>query len=156
MTCSGIASFTAREVGIRRAASGAAPTRNHGSTAMQWPPTPGPGRRTLTRGWWFARRMASQTSTPMCSAISANSLASATLTSRKVFSITLTISAVVASVRMIAPLTKALYSSAARSAQRGRQAASQTVVLFELDQDAAGQDALGAVRDVDVTTGYQS
>ena len=38
------ASLTSRAVRISRDSSGAAPTMNHGSTAMQWPPTPGPGR----------------------------------------------------------------------------------------------------------------
>jgi hypothetical protein len=38
----------------------------------------------------------------------------------------------------------------------GGQAASETVVLLELDQDAPGQDTLGTMRDVDVTAGYQS
>jgi len=50
--------------------------------------------------------MASQTSTPTRDAMSANSLASATLTSRYVFSMTFAISAVVASVRMTLPRAK--------------------------------------------------
>ena len=44
-TCSatwcGLESLTSRAVRISRASAGAAPTMNHGSTAMQWPPTPG-------------------------------------------------------------------------------------------------------------------
>ena len=63
---------------------------------------------------------------------------------------TLTISAVVASVRMIAPLTNARYRSAAFSAHVGREATGQSVVLLELDEDAPGQHALGTVRDEEV------
>ena len=63
-TWRGLASLTSRAVRISRACSGAAPTMNHGSTAMQWPPTPGPGCRMLTRGWWLASSMTSQTSSP--------------------------------------------------------------------------------------------
>ncbi len=61
-TWCGLRSLTSRAVRISRASSGAAPTMNHGSTAMQCPPTPGPGVRMLTRGWWLASRMTSQTS----------------------------------------------------------------------------------------------
>ncbi|MNP43872.1 hypothetical protein D3C76_1377160 [compost metagenome] len=42
-THSGLLSFTSRAVLIRRACSGVLLTMNQGSTAMQWPPTPGPG-----------------------------------------------------------------------------------------------------------------
>ena len=42
-TWCGLWSLTSRAVRISRVSSGAAPTMNHGSTAMQWPPTPGPG-----------------------------------------------------------------------------------------------------------------
>ena len=49
---------------ISRALSPSAETMNHGSTAMQWPPTPGPGCRMLTRGWWLASAISSHTSMP--------------------------------------------------------------------------------------------
>ena len=94
--------------------SGALDTRNQGSTAMQWPPTPGPGCRMLTRGWRLARSTSSQTSTPTRSQTRANSLAKAMLRSRKEFSVSLVISAVVASVRTSSPAQKVAYRSLAR------------------------------------------
>ena len=39
-------------------------TINQGSTAIQCPPTPGPGCRMFTRGWRFARLMSSHTLMP--------------------------------------------------------------------------------------------
>ena len=71
----GWASLTWRAWRISGVRSGAASTRNQGSTLMQCPPTPGPGRRMSTRGWRLARAIASQTSTPKRSARRANSLA---------------------------------------------------------------------------------
>ena len=55
--------LTSRAVRMRRLSSGAPATMNQGSTAMQWPPTPGPGRRMSTRGWRLASLIAAQTST---------------------------------------------------------------------------------------------
>ena len=48
-TCSathgGLPPFTCRAARMSGVRSGAEWTMNHGSTAMQWPPTPGPGAR---------------------------------------------------------------------------------------------------------------
>jgi hypothetical protein len=79
---SGLASFTSRAVRISRASSAAWETMNHGSTAMQCPPTPRPGRRTPTWGWRLASSISSKTSTPTRSQTIDSSLASAMLTSR--------------------------------------------------------------------------
>ncbi|MEI9927200.1 MAG: hypothetical protein WDN44_05170 [Sphingomonas sp.] len=78
---------------------------NQGSTAMQCPPTPAPGRRIETRGWRLASAIARHTSIPRSSQISDNSLAKAMLTSRYEFSTNLTSSAVRLSVRMHSALT---------------------------------------------------
>lgn len=51
MTKCGFESLTFRAVRMSGVTSGAASTRNHGSTLMQCPPTPGPGVRMFTRGW---------------------------------------------------------------------------------------------------------
>src|SRR5699024_11786283 len=64
------------------------------STAMQWPPTPGPGCKILTRGCRFASSMTSHTSIPNSSLIMDSSLAKAMLTSRNEFSTSFDISAV--------------------------------------------------------------
>src|SRR5690625_6557223 len=69
MTHSGLESLISRAFRIIVAVSGAAATMNHGSTAMQWPPTPGPGCKILTRGCRFASSMTSQTSIPSSSLI---------------------------------------------------------------------------------------
>ena len=61
--------------------------------------------RMLTRGWWFARAMACHTLVPIFLDMSANSFASAMLTSRNVFYMSFTISAVVASVFSIWPVS---------------------------------------------------
>ena len=60
----------------------------------------------FTRGWWFASRMTSHTSTSTSSQTAASSLAKAMLTSRKEFSVSLAISALVASVSRISPSQK--------------------------------------------------
>ena len=57
-------------------------TINQGSTAMQWPPTPGPGLRILTRGWWLAREISSQTFISKSLEIILSSFAKAMLTLR--------------------------------------------------------------------------
>lgn len=46
----GLLSLTSRAVWINLACSGAALTITYDSTAMQCPPTPGPGCRMFTRG----------------------------------------------------------------------------------------------------------
>ena len=86
--------------------SGALAAMNHGSTAMQWPPTPGPGWRIFTRGWRLAMRITSHTLMPARSQTIESSLAKAMLTSRKLFSESLTISAVRESVPTTSPRTK--------------------------------------------------
>ena len=43
ITQSGFASLISRAARVSFAVSGERATMNHGSTAMQWPPTPGPG-----------------------------------------------------------------------------------------------------------------
>ena len=85
--------------------SGAEWTMNHGSTAMQWPPTPGPGCRTSTRGWRLASPMSSQGSNPRESHTSEISFAKAMLTSRYAFSVSFTSSAVRAAVVWHRPRT---------------------------------------------------
>ncbi|MNP33832.1 hypothetical protein D3C76_1270940 [compost metagenome] len=99
----GLLSFTSRAVRISLACSGVLLTINQGSTAMQWPPTPGPGCKILTRGWRLARRIRSQTLIFSLSQIIESSLAKAIFTSRKLFSVSLHISAVRASVTMHSP-----------------------------------------------------
>ena len=103
MTHWGLPSLISRAARISRAVCGAASTMNHGSTAMQWPPTPGPGCRMFTRGWWLASSMSSHTSMPCSAQITDSSLAKAMLTSRKEFSTSLAISAVRVSVSRISP-----------------------------------------------------
>ena len=62
--------------------------------AMQWPPTPGPGQNgRYPNGLVAAPSSASQMSTPIAGAMVASSLTRAMLTWRKVFSISLAISA---------------------------------------------------------------
>ena len=63
-------------------------------TAMQWPPTPGPGCRMSTRGWRLASPMSSQGSTRRESHTSEISFANAMFTSRYAFSVSFTSSAV--------------------------------------------------------------
>ena len=116
-THSGLLSLVSRAVRMIRASSGAWLTMNQGSTAMQWPPTPGPGCRMLTRGWRFARRISSHTLMPSLSQIRDSSFAKAMFTSRKLFSVSLAISAVRQSVSMQSPSTASLYSLRARVAQ---------------------------------------
>ncbi len=99
----GIESLMARDSAISRAKSGAAVTINHGSTAKQWPPTPGLGEWRFTRGCLLAYRITSHTLAPRRSQIFANSLTRAIFTSRKVFSINLHNSAVSESVTNISP-----------------------------------------------------
>jgi len=60
ITQSGLLSFTSRAVRISLACSGVSLTINQGSTAMQCPPTPGPGWRIFTLKincgpscWWY-------------------------------------------------------------------------------------------------------
>ena len=61
---------------------------------MQWPPTPGPGRKRMKpNGLVAAASMTSQTSTPIRSQSIASSLTSAMLTLRKTFSSSFAVSA---------------------------------------------------------------
>ncbi len=107
-TQAGLASLRSRAVRISRASSGLRLTMNQGSTAMQWPPTPGPGCRMLTRGWRLASAISSQTSMPSSPQIIESSLAKAMFTSRKLFSVSFAISAVSGVVTMQAPCTTSL------------------------------------------------
>ena len=77
----------------------------YGSIARQCPPTPGPGECMFTLGCLFAISITSSAFTPILVHIFASSLASAMLTSLKVFSIHLDNSAVFASVFINAPST---------------------------------------------------
>ncbi|MNN67447.1 hypothetical protein D3C81_1830810 [compost metagenome] len=113
ITHRGLLSFTSRAVRINRASSGVLLTMNQGSTAMQCPPTPGPGCRMLTRGWRLARRISSHTLISSLSQIIDNSLAKAMLRSRKLFSVSLHISAVRKLVMTHSPSTKSSYRLAA-------------------------------------------
>src|SRR5579875_824578 len=127
-TKSGLASLTSRAVRMSLACCGAAAAMNHGSTAMQCPPTPGPGRRMLTRGCRLASLINSQTLTRRRSQRTDNSLAKAILTSRYAFS--------------------ASFANSAVRAAAGH-AADQAGIVDDLVEDAAGQNALGAVCDLD-------
>ena len=71
-----------RAVEMSRELYGAISFRNHGSTGMQWPPTPMPGARIFTRGWRLANPITVRVSTATSSQMCENSLASAMLTSR--------------------------------------------------------------------------
>jgi hypothetical protein len=104
----GLLSFTCRAAWIRRASSGLRLTMNQGSTAMQCPPTPGPGWRILTRGWRLASRISSHTLMSSLSQMIDSSLAKAMFTSRKAFSVSLHISAVRAVVTTHSPFTNVL------------------------------------------------
>lgn len=84
----------------------------YGSLGRHGPPTPGPGMWMFTLGWVLASFITSVTSTPWHSQIRASWFAKAMFTSRKVFSASLAISAVVASVS-ITVLQSVLNSSAA-------------------------------------------
>ena len=116
ITHCGLESLISRALRMIRAASGAASTMNHGSTAMQCPPTPGPGCSTLTRGWWLASSISSQTSMSSSWQIIDSSLAKAMFTSRNEFSTSLAISAVRRLVSRISPWQKVSYSPFAASA----------------------------------------
>jgi len=70
----------------------------YGSFVRHGPPTPGPGVCMFTLGWVFASSIAFLASTPCCSHISASWFVKAILTSLNVFSASLEISAVAASV----------------------------------------------------------
>ncbi|CSA88218.1 Uncharacterised protein [Vibrio cholerae] len=109
--------MTSRAVRINCASSGQLLTINHGSTAIQWPPTPGPGLRILTRGWRLAKRINSHTLIFNLLHTKESSLAKAMLTSRNEFSVNLAISAVRALVTMHSPFTKVLYRATAFSLQ---------------------------------------
>ena len=104
-THSGLPPFTCRAARMSGVRSGAEWTMNHGSTAMQWPPTPGPGCRMSTRGWRLASPMSSQGSTPRESHTSETSFANAMFTSRYAFSVSFTSSAVRAPVTWHRPRT---------------------------------------------------
>ena len=80
---------------------------------MQWPPTPQPGCRMLTRGWRLASEINSHTLISSLSQIMESSLTKAMFTSRKEFSVSLHISAVRALVIMQSPFTKVLYKATA-------------------------------------------
>ena len=108
MTQSGLESLTSRAVLIKRASSGALSIINQGSTAIQWPPTPGPGCKIFTRGCRFAKAISDQTSIFSLSQISDNSFAKAIFTSRKEFSVSWDSSAVLESVSNTWPLTNSL------------------------------------------------
>ena len=79
--------------------------KNHGSTAIQWPPTPTPGLRIFTLGCLFVKLIKSQIFTFNFSEIIDNSLAKDIWRSRYEFSASLHSSAVLASVSSISPLT---------------------------------------------------
>ena len=78
---------------------------NQGSIGIQWPPTPMPGLRILTRGCLLARLIAATGSMSNELATEDNSFANAMFTSLYVFSINLTNSAVTSSVNNISPFT---------------------------------------------------
>ena len=63
-TQSGVRLFTCRAAWMNGVRSGVAWAINHGSTAMQWPSTPGPGCRMSTRGWRLASSISSHGSIP--------------------------------------------------------------------------------------------
>ena len=87
------------------AVSGASEYMKYGSIARQCPPTPGPGVCMFTLGCLLAISITSRAFTPISAHIFASSFASAILTSLKVFSIHLLISAVLASVFISLPFT---------------------------------------------------
>ena len=78
-------------------------TINHGSTAIQCPPTPEPGLKISTLGCLLVKRIKSQTLILNLSQIIESSLAYAIFISRKLFSANLASSAVLSSVSRISP-----------------------------------------------------
>src|SRR5699024_2730284 len=111
----GRASLSSRANLIMGDCIGAAWWMNQGSTAMQCPPTPGPGLRICTRGWRFANLITSQPLIPNDWETSLNSLANAMFRSLKEFSASFVNSAVVASVTTNSPWQNVVYRSRASS-----------------------------------------
>ena len=115
----GFESLTFLAVVIRGVNSGVLLTMNHGSTAIQCPPTPGPGCKILTLGCLLLILISSQTFIPRLSHITDNSFAKAIPTSREAFSVSFAISAVFELVIVKLPLTNVLYISMAANEHFG-------------------------------------
>jgi enoyl-[acyl-carrier protein] reductase I len=142
-------SFTPRAVRISGVCSGAPATMNHGSTAMQCPPTPGPGCRMLTRGWRLASRITSHTSSP--SGRRPSTVRWQRRCSRRGRRSRPAWSSRPASVGGHAGAAHEALVEGQRLARTARgDAADRAVVVGQFLQDAAGQHALRAIGDRDI------
>ena len=126
-------------------------TMNQGSTAMQWPPTPGPGCRMLTRGWRLASRITSQTSMPSLVADDRQLVGEGDVdVAEGVLGQLAHLRRARVGDEQLARARRCGRAAARVRAQRGVMPPIDAVVVDQFDQDAARQHALGAIGDVDV------
>ena len=118
-----------------------------GSTAMQCRPHRRRAAEYLPVGGGWPGGSAPTRSSRSLSQIDDSSLAKAIFTSRKLFSVSLAISAVRAVVVMQSPCTNSLYRSRGRFASSVASSRRSPIVLDQFAHYMAGQHALGAVRD---------